>query len=699
VTPPGRAQPAPPGRFAFADTTLLRDTLGLHFDHLFPLADSLSLPPDTLRALSVRYRYSLARLIKLADSLGMPVDSVGAVLLRERLNPLARSQRSRNSFEYSSSYNVAQTSSSWINSSNYNLVLGSVFVGNNTSITMDRYRAGGRTSLRQTRSSSTETGWKFSPNFSVGGRANLARFDTRDPGSPSNEGETKGEFQVSMRSRQQPAKGLSSEINFFSGLLDLVNASQEKRGASGDLSGRIRYLRGSWLTHDVSGQLTGNLARTRDPNQLLATNTQDFSSNLRGTLGMFASRPIALNLNYALRNARVETPGTTGLIQQVRTNNNSVDAALRLRQGNERSLNFTQRLGTNRQATASALNSQSTREDNGFTVSGRYGYRGLSLEGNFGRTRGTSSYPRRVSTGGYGERQDARSIDATLIWTASRRLSLKANGSVGLTALRYFVLGTYTSPLVPRDSYRQSYRVDGLYTRSERVNTGVVLEVGRTLFVNIPATSTSANTDARSYRAEWRWSYRLLKGLTASQRNQLTAEYVYYTFLPASNDRLSLDYTTLTTLNAVITQHLLLDLNHSTRFQPSGNFAPLDPPFDDGLAYFKRADDNSSNSLRARLAYTPAPSLSLNISPEYLESDRRSTSNGIVVPQRETRSLHVSGGASLNFDVGRSGRLTGDIARNFRADRTINFTAGVPRLTPRSESDFWNGSLQLTWRL
>src|SRR5512138_103791 len=86
---PGRAQQAPRGRFAFADTTLLRDTLGLHFDGIFPMADSLGLRPDTLRALMIRYRYPLLRLVHLADSLGVPVDSVGTMVDRERFNPLA----------------------------------------------------------------------------------------------------------------------------------------------------------------------------------------------------------------------------------------------------------------------------------------------------------------------------------------------------------------------------------------------------------------------------------------------------------------------------------------------------------------------------------------------------------------------------------------------------------------------------------
>ena len=38
---PGRAQEGSGARYAFADTTLLRDTLNLSFPRLFPLADSL----------------------------------------------------------------------------------------------------------------------------------------------------------------------------------------------------------------------------------------------------------------------------------------------------------------------------------------------------------------------------------------------------------------------------------------------------------------------------------------------------------------------------------------------------------------------------------------------------------------------------------------------------------------------------------
>src|SRR5262245_52245129 len=177
---PGRAQEALPDRFAFADTTLLRDTLGLHFDHLFQLADSLRITPDTLRALAIRYRFPPLRMVALADSLRMPVDSVGPYLDREQFNPLSRANVHSSRFAYTSGYSVQQTRSSWSNSSDYNLSWSQIFLRNLTTIQFDRFRSGSQTTVRQTRTANSETGWKINRDYSVGGRAVLTRFDSDD---------------------------------------------------------------------------------------------------------------------------------------------------------------------------------------------------------------------------------------------------------------------------------------------------------------------------------------------------------------------------------------------------------------------------------------------------------------------------------------------------------------------------------------
>jgi hypothetical protein len=720
---PGRAQEAGSSRFAFADTTLLRDTLDLRFDRLFPLADSLRLTPDTLRALSIRYRTRLERLVELADSMRVPVDSVGPILDRERFNPLASSGRRITTFHYTSGYTINQTSTNWNNNSDYNFVSGALFVRNNTNIQLDRSNSGGRTTHRQTRNSVTEGGWKFSPNLSVGGRANLDRFNSSDPVSISKEAETKNEFQLSMRSRQKPRRGLSSEINFFSGVLDLTNSLQIKQGVSGDLNGRLRLDRGAWLTHDLSGQTTGNVSRTGIPNSAERASSHDYSSNLRGVLGLFANSPVAANLNYVFRRVTVETPQSSTVretvltvvspgvtdtaiterarltLQKVRNNNNGADVAVRVRQDRDRFMNLTARYGTSEQFTATLLNSQTQRTEFGYGVDGRYLLVGWNLDGGFSDLYGQSKFPTRAltsgRTSGYGESLRTLAVNGSATRTLGRQLVIKASGRVTLAAYRYYLINQYPNPPVDRDQYQQNYRLDGNYTQSEKFNSSVALDVTRTLTVNIPSASVAGNTESNTYRAEWRWSYRMLKGLTATQTNAISADYLKYPYNVRRN-RLSLDYSTNTTLNAVPSPRLTVDVTHNTRFQPSGDYGVLA----DGLEYLSRSDESQSYTLRARIAYTPSPMLSLVITPDYQASGRDAAGDEGLVPQRKSRGLNFSGGATVNLPLGAKGRLTGDILRSYRADRSFTYAAdGTVTATPRSQIDYWNGSLQLTWDL
>lgn len=690
---PVRAQETQGVRYAFADTTLLRDTLGLRFPRLFPLSDSLQVLPDTLRALSIRYLWTLERLVHLADSLSVPVDSVGPVMERERFNPLASGAGPRKDFTYNSSYSVGQTQSAWRNAADYSFQTGPIFVRNSTTVEMNRYRVGTLTSLRQTRSASTELGWKLSPDLSVGGRVNLDRLDTRDPSSNANIGETTNQYQLSMRSRQKPLRGLSSEINLFSGLFDLANSSLEKRGLSGDLTSRIRYSAGTWLTQELNGTVNGIAARSHKPNTVTRQSTRDLSTNLRATLSLFPSSVLGLKSNVSLRHVQTETPADSVSTQRVLTDNSTAEATVRLRQDNDRYLDVSERAALAKQATVIGASSRSTRRDNGFSANGRYTAWGLALEGRFQNGFSNSSYPTRSDSGGYTEFVHSRSVEGNLSRQLAARLLAKASASISLTSSRYRVIGRYPSPPVDRDQWRQFWRVEGNYTASTKLNTAVVLDVSKSRLIYLPGARSGANTDVRSYRAEWRWSYRLLPSLTATQRNSLTADYTDYTFSSA-NDRLLLEYGVLTTLNAVISPRLTINMTHNGRQQPGGSYTPGP----DGLSYFARSDENENYSLAASVIYSPSPALSLTFDPTYAATDRLAAVNGVDVPQRTTRSLNFSGGANINWPIGNQGSLRGDIRRSFRGQRVTTLAAGVP-LPQRSEEDFWNGSLQLSWRL
>jgi hypothetical protein len=701
---PGTAQTVLPARFANADTTLLRDTLDLSFEGLFQLADSLHATPDTMRALSIRYNYPLARLAFLADSMHVPVDSLGAVIERERYNPLNVGAQFTNEFRYTSTYSVGQNNDGWLNGSDYNLVYGALFLRNVTSVSLANYRSTNSTTKRQTRSSSTELGWRLSPNLSIGGRANLSRFANLDR-SIYGVTDNSNEFQLSIRARQPTRGGLSSEFNFFTGLLDQSKSNGDKRGYSGDLSGKIVYTRGQWLSNDFDGQLTGNFAHTRPPGFPTELGTHDFSSNLRGTLSLFESAPIGLNAGYTFRDSRVETPVTspTPGIQPVLTSQRAMNVTLRMRRDNDHYINVAEAFDDSHNSTAGGAGTVTTgalvfNRTRGLQVDGHSILIGLTLDATFSNGTTTTNSPRTtadVPPVGYREElvQHSRALDATLSRNITRNLTARLNGDVTLDSYDYGVDKTGVDVTSPRDQYHQSWRAEGQYTGPRSFNTGLTFEVSRDLFLNIASASTSSNSENRSYRAEWRWSMLLLQGLTVTQRNSVTASYDYFNATVGQN-RLSMDYGTVTTLNAVLTPRLTLDVNHNGRYQPRGNYT-RNP--DNGLEYFSPADESRNYLLNARISYSPTRALSLNLAPEVSEFNRNARTPDGTTPQNQQRTLNFSGGASLNFPVGRNGRLTGNINRSYNGQRTTTWAQGQPTSGVRSEIDFWNGSLQFSW--
>ena len=261
---PGRAQQDVTSRYAFADTLLLRDTLGLHFDGIFPVADSLGLLPDTLRALMIRYRFPLERLLFLSDSMAVPVDSVGVVVDRERFNPLAGARgvnMDQTVFRYTSGWTTTRTTSAWSNNSEYRLRRGAFYANNLTTVNLERYENTAATTLRQTRDMTSEAGGRISDRQSFGVWAHTMLFDSFDPKSTTNQQETLNEFKLTARTQQRGHRGSSADLNLLGGYLnDDKRAIEIKRGLTGRADGRMRTMVGDWLTNDLSGGTNANLA-------------------------------------------------------------------------------------------------------------------------------------------------------------------------------------------------------------------------------------------------------------------------------------------------------------------------------------------------------------------------------------------------------------------------------------------------------
>ncbi len=735
---PARAQ-TPSARFAFADTTLLRDTLDLDFTDLFRLADSLRVQPDSLRAFAIRYATPIERLALLADSLGMPVDSVGPVLAREQFNPLARHAEDLQTFAYSSTYNVTRQSTSWGNNVTYDLVRGPALLHNVTSVRIDRIPEVGRTSFHRSKSASTEAGWKVLPEVALGLRINLQRTETFRLGSERTS--SQNDFQASLRSKHDFGRNRTVDLNFFGGPFDeprntLNNASKRGLGANGE--GRVEYSPNRWYTLSLNGNSTYRRGQARVPNRV-QFDTRDLRWNTDGTFNLFPNsrasvrvtssfdhdlteRPTAFTRTTA---ATDSTPLTTVKLDQLAREprgSSSLQTALQLQGGRYGSLNLTGNLGRTTRLLASEqqaglrFDSQTSREK-GIAADAQAALAGWSVDAHLNVSAPEDEGPRRsvvnVTRDGsvdavtidYREISTTRmrSVNGSLTRQLTPRVSIKARGDIGLTTYRYEISddaylaltdGVQAPTSDPHDDYRQTARLETTYSASSSLSSTVGFEMGRILTIYLRSDRSSTNREDRLYRTEWLWTYRLLRGLTANQRDQINATYSRTLFSPGGN-RLALSYSTITTLNARITPRLTMDLTHNATYGPNGTYTRGS----DGLEYFILSDATRDYSLIGRIGYSPVNSFTLNLQPSYQANYRDDRSNGGQVPTLRRRQLGLTGGANLNFKVSTTGKMSGNISRNLDSRRDTPYKSGLPQLQPRSESDFWSGALTFSWSL
>lgn len=687
---PGRAQPPTSARFAFADTTLLRDTLDLHFNGIFEAADSLKMDPATLRTLMIRYKLPLLRMLFLADSLGMPVDSVGPEFEREQLNPLnVGARRHQTAFQYTSSYGVQQTSTDWTNGGAWHLVRGPFVASNNTGIEIQRNTSTGGSETRTTRTANSLASWRLTNGISLGGRANLSRYSDVFTGGSGDVVDDINDLGLALQTRQSLGHGLSTELNVTSGYRGQNGTVQNKHGVSGDVNGRVRFQGGPAISNDLQVDVNGDVGRSRRSESTILLLATDAATNARGTFTLFANAPVGFALNYGMRRSLVETPvQDRDSVARLITSGANADGTLRLRKDNDRYLNLTGSASTNHILIGSA-SSLSTRAD------GRYVLGKWVLEGNYADALTQTRYPFRNGSYGYNENHEGRSAGGRLTRQFGSRIVEVVTLNISLDQYRYVLTQPgATLPLVPRDAYSQSYRFDTRYTASENVSSTLGFEADLTRAINLPAQSTGANVDTRSYRADWSWTYRLLRGLTANQTNRVEADYQFFVFSPTQND-LSFNYTTTTSLAATVTPHLSIALTHTAVVQPRGNYLVLS----DGREYFLAADNSVDYKLGGSVSYTLSRFLTVTVQPSYDSNRRDQTVNGAEAPNTLTSQLILNGTAIMDFPLGPKGHLTGTIARTLNDTGNIQYQSGLRTPQRTSQQQYWNGSLQLSWNL
>jgi hypothetical protein len=177
-------------------------------------------------------------------------------------------------------------------------------------------------------------------------RARCSKASDGDlPGSLNDFSDNATNLQFTSRTKQRPSRGWTSELNILSGDVDVDNFDLIKTGVTGDINGKLRYQKGDWLTHDVSGRLSGNVAHSNHPIATEQLDTQDLSNQLDGTLALLADSrrgsTSTMGSSAAVsKPCRGPIPTAFSCFQTNRTDNDQLNMTLRFRQSSDRYVGF-----------------------------------------------------------------------------------------------------------------------------------------------------------------------------------------------------------------------------------------------------------------------------------------------------------------------------------------------------------------------
>ena len=718
--PPSNFDP----RYANWDTTLVRDTLGFTYERLFPLADSLRVKPEDLKFLSTRWRWSITRIVTIADSLGVPIDSVGPIMERERFNPLAN-VTTRSSMTYTSTFTPAASGDTWQNTLEHSLVRGSLVSSNHVDISLQQNGRGGSNGRNEQRQATSNISWKFSPRFSLGTNLSSSRSDNVSPSGLYGRADRNNSFGLVTNAKPPEWHGLTSNL---STTFDLSNVDQilfQKRGWRAGSQAQVQYST-PWFSQNLQmrGSTSDFSASPTDPDPLDEllfpnANTRESDTHVGWNATAFRGRPVELNLNYQADNNRVHsltaitdttrqfvgTPAETTTTLTPRTNSplnrsatNTVNAQVRIQPFKAGSLDLGWKTGNSSSENTTIITSTNSGDNTALTTALRLDLtRGVTVQGNFTSSDDDTRYPKRdFPRGGYGQSYRRHDLGGTITIPVAAFLTVSVETDIELRSYRYSRIGNPLTIPGAADNASQFYRVTITPPAiKQRMSNTIGLKVTRSQQVNLAAASTAGNTDERTYAATWNWSYLLLPGLTANQSNSLIADYTSLPFAPTSNS-VSLNYTTLTNLDASIGPRLTIRTTHTSQFSPKGNYRPRVP--NDPTEYLSLSDEFQNYALDMNIGYSVLPPfLTLNVHPSYSANTRSTTQSGLLSPQTKSKTLNFGWGTSLNVPVGAKGTLRGSLGRSENSSRQIKYETSGINVLPRSSTQSLGG--QMTFQI
>lgn len=279
----------------------------------------------------------------------------------------------------------------------------------------------------------------------------------------------------------------------------------------------------------------------------------------------------------------------------------------------------------------------------------------------------TSQFSSDVKRNEYFNEQTGNSYGKSLVASASRdfgeRVSAKFNGRMTLYSHHFDDTEANDQD---RDLYDREGTLSLEYTPRSDISTALTLRAREDQLVYIRRTRTGDNKTTQTFSVQPIITKRFSRGLSLSQRYELSADYTFYTF---DEERNSLIRNLGVTTEFMWSGPKALDVLVSHRYtgQDEGAYVTGD----DGMARYGKNSERDNHTMKIFLKYKLFDAVSIEASQEFTVQQKWNLLEGVRSLAWERHDTSVTGKASADYKLADGTTLKFSVARTDRDATTI----------------------------
>ena len=220
-------------------------------------------------------------------------------------------------------------------------------------------------------------------------------------------------------------------------------------------------------------------------------------------------------------------------------------------------------------------------------------------------------------------------------------------------------------PSVGNDQDRDLFDIEGTfqldYNPRSDIRTSVVIKVREDDLIYIRTSRTGDNKKSETYSIHPSITKTFGRGVSVTQRYDLSADYTFYTYDPDSNFLIR-NFAVITGLDWEPIVGLRLALNHTYRGQDEGAYTPDA----DGVERYGRNTERNDNRVDITVRYRIFGLVGLEVRQEFSVQKRYRYQDGVKLPSTEKYDTSITGRAVADHTWDSGTELSLSVARTHR---------------------------------